>query len=158
MPSVLDLDVRQLLLLGCLATTVAARPDRRVVDRVIVGDIRSERDHAYAGEQVTAGVAHDHAFRQTSGWMRYALTVFDDTEVTISCTFAGTDSPETVDIIVENQRVTSYTFRSAEQATVEFRVPLELTRGRTNVQVMLRATNGPTPALLELRSVQDHNE
>jgi hypothetical protein len=37
-------------------------------------------------------------------------------------------------------------------------VPLELTKGHTNILVMLRATNGPTPALLELRSIQDHNE
>ena len=128
------------------------------MDRITVGDIRSEQDHAYAGEDVTVGAAGGRAFRQARAWMRYALTVFDDTEVTVVCTFLGSDAPRTFDLIVENHAVTSYTFRSTETTTVEFRVPLELTKGRTNILVMLRATNGSTPALLELRTVQDHNE
>lgn len=150
---------RPLFLLACLGATVAAaRPDRRVVDRITVGDVRNEQEHAYAGEDVTAGVAQGRAFRQTRGWMRYALTVFDDTEVTIACTFLGSDAPQTFDLTVENQVVASYTFRSAQPATMELRVPLALTKGHTNIIVVLRATNGPTPALVELRSVQDHNE
>lgn len=149
---------RRLLLVACLGASVAARPDRRIVDRVTVGDVRSEKDHAFAGEGVTSGVTRGHAFRQSRGWMRYALTVFDDTEVTVACTFLGSDAPQTFDLIVENRIVASSTFRSTEQATMEFRVPLELTKGRTNILVMLRATNGVTPALVELRSVQDHNE
>lgn len=129
------------------------------MDRITVGDVRSEVEHAYAGEGVTTGVAAGRAFRQTRGWMRFALTVFDDTEVTIACTFAGTgDVPQVFDLIVENQVVASYTFHSADAAVVELRVPLALTKGRTNILVVLRATNGPTPALLELRTVQDHNE
>jgi hypothetical protein len=148
---------RFLLVVG-LSATVAARPDRRIVDRITIGDVRSEQDHAYAGADVTSGVAGDRAFRQTRAWLRYALTIFDDTEVTVAFTFLGSDAPRTFDLIVENHLVSSYTFRSAETATVELRVPLELTRGQTNILVTLRATNGPTPALLELRSVQDHNE
>lgn len=148
---------RFLLVLG-LGATIAARPDRRIVDRITVGDVRSERDHAYAGADVTSGVAGDRAFRQAGGWLRYALTVFDDTEVTVALTFLGSDAPRTFDLLVENQLVSSYTFRSGVSATVELRVPLELTKGHTNILVMLRATNGPTPALLELRTIQDHNE
>jgi hypothetical protein len=149
---------RRLLFLACLSATVAARPDRRIVDRVMIGDVRSEQEHAYAGNEVSTGVARGHSFRQARGWMRYALTVFDDTEVTVACTFLGSDAPQTFDLIVENQVVASHTFRSREQATVEFRVPVELTKGRTNLIVMLRATNGLTPALVELRTIQDHNE
>jgi hypothetical protein len=37
-------------------------------------------------------------------------------------------------------------------------VPVAHTKGHTNTSVGLRATHGPTPALVELRSVQDHNE
>jgi hypothetical protein len=147
-----------LLLIGTLSATIAARPDRRIVDRVTVGDVRSEQDHAYAGENVTTGASEGRTFRQARNWMRFALTVFDDTEVTVACTFLGSDTPQTFDLIVESRVVTSHTFRSTETRTVEFRVPLEFTKGRTNILVMLRATNGQTPALLELRSVQDHNE
>ena len=105
------------------------------------------RTHAYDGADVTSGVAGGRAFRETRGWMRYALTVFDDTEVTVACTFLGIDAPRTFELIVENRLVSSYTFRSTETATVDLRVPLELTKGHTNILVMLRATNGPTPAL-----------
>ena len=149
---------KQFLVLACLSTTVAARPDRRVVDRITIGDVRGEQEHAYEGAEVTSGVAAGRAFRQARGWLRYALTVFDDTEVTVACTFLGTDAPRTFELIVDNRPVSSHTFRSAETATVEFRVPLEITKGRTNILVMLRAMSGPTPALVELRSVQDHNE
>lgn len=138
---------------------MAAGADRRIVDRVTIGDPRSEREHAYAGDSVIAGVSDGRTFRQARGWMRYALTVFDDTEVSISCSFLGNgDAPQTFDLMVENQVVGSYTFRSAQPTTVEFRVPLAITRGHTNILVVLRATNGPTPPLVELRSVQDHNE
>ena len=102
--------------------------DRRVVDRITIGDARSEREHAYAGEEVSSGVAGG---RQTRGWMRFALNVFDDTEVTIACTFAGGDVAQTFDLVVENQVVASHTFRSRESRTVEFRVPLALTRSTT---------------------------
>jgi hypothetical protein len=153
--------VRLLVLTSLAATVSAYRPDRRIVDRVIVGDVTSEQAHAYDGDGVTTGVAAGRTWRQARGWMRYALTVFDDTEVTVACTFAGTDdAPRTFELIVENHVVTSYTFRSRSTApeTVELRVPIEVTRGHTNIMVMLHATNGPTPALIELRTVQDHNE
>ena len=140
-----------LLLIASLSTTV----DRRVVDRITIGDARSEQEHAYAGEDVSSSIAGG---RQTRAWMRYARTVFDDTEVTVACTFAGSDGQHTFELVVENQLVTTSTFRSRESQTVEFRVPLALTKGQTNILVMLRAINGSTPALLELRSIQDHNE
>jgi hypothetical protein len=130
--------MRSLLVLAFLAGV--ALPDRRIVDRVIVGDARSEQEHAFAA---------------APGWVRYGLNVFDDTEVIVSCTFSGTNTPRTFDVVVENKTITSYTFNSRDSATVEFRVPREVTEGRTNIFVMLR---GNIPALLSLRSIQDHNE
>ncbi|MEO8623065.1 MAG: DUF6805 domain-containing protein, partial [bacterium] len=108
---------RLLLLTICLGATIAARPDRRIVDRVTIGDLRSEQEHAYAGENVTTGASQGRTFRQTRSWMRYALTVFDDTEVTIGCTFLGSDTPGTFDLIVENRVVSTHTFRSTETRT-----------------------------------------
>lgn len=149
---------KKLLLVLGLGAAIAARPDRRIVDRISVGDVRGEQAHAYAGADVTSGVVGGRVFRETRGWLRYALTVFDDTEVTVACTFLGSDTPRTFELTVEDHLVASYTFRSAETTSVELRVPLAFTKGRTNILVMLRATDGPTPALVELRSIQDHNE
>ena len=147
------------LLACCLGATLAARPDRRIVDRITAGDARSEQEHAYAGENATPGHLGVRTFREARGWMRYALTIFDDTEVTIACTFLGSgDAPRTFDLVVEGHVVASHTVRSADSSTINILVPLEITKGRTNILVMLRATIGPTPALLEMRSVQDHNE
>jgi len=143
------------LLAACLGTV---RPDRRVVDKVTVGDVRGELDHAFAGADVASGVVDGRAFREARGWLRYALTVFDDTEVTVAFTFLGADVPRTFDLVVENHLVSTYTFRSAVPATVDLRVPFEFTKGKTNILVTLVAKHGATPALLELRSVQDHNE
>lgn len=144
-----------LLLIACLG---AARPDRRIVDRVTIGDVGSEQDHAYGGVEVSSGVSEGRVFRETRGWLRYGLAIFDDTEVTVAFTFLGAQAPRTFDFIIDNQVVSTYTFRSGSTTTVELRVPLALTKGKTNILVTLRATSGPTPALLGLRSVQDHNE
>ena len=152
---------RAILSMLLLATTLAGRHDRRVVDRIQIGDARSELDHAYEGKDVTSGVSGGRTFRQTRGWIRYALNVFDDNEVTVACTFLGNDnSARTFDLIVENHVVTTYTLRAYSDAatTVEFRVPFDITKGRTNILVTIRAAKGPTPALLELRTLQDHLE
>lgn len=147
------------LLVLSLVATIVSQGDRRIVDRVIVGDTASEVSHAYAGDGVTTGSADGQAFRQARGWMRYALTVFDDTEVTVAATFLGSaGTTGAFDVIVENHVVTTCTFRSTEKTTVEFRVPLSVTYGKTSIIVVLRAADGSTPRLVELRSVQDHNE
>ncbi len=153
------MNARHLLLALSVMTTIATPADRRIVDRVIIGDVVSEESHGYAGGGVTVGTADGRTYRQARGWMRYALTVFDDTEVTLAASFlASGDTARTFDVIVENHLVASHTYRSAETSTVEFRVPFAITRGRTNLLVVLRATDGSTPRLTELRSVQDHNE
>ena len=47
---------------------------------------------------------------------------------------------------------------SSTVAVVETVVPFALTKGRTNIAVMLRAHERVTPPLRELRVMQDHNE
>ena len=93
--------------------------------------------------------------------MRYALNVFDDTEVTVACTLLGADGvPLAFELVVEGQVVATRTLTSASAtpSIVEVRVPFVITRGRTNILVTIRATHGLTPALLEMRTIQDHLE
>ena len=145
-----------------VAATAGARQGRRVVDVAKVGDVLSEHDHDYAGEDVITGVAGGKAFRQARGWMRYSLAVYEDTEVTVACTFLGSEGTRlSFDLVVEDRPVATraFTSPSATPAIVELRVPFAITKGKTNILVMLRATRestGPTPALLELRTIQDH--
>ena len=145
---------------------MAARAhDRRVVDTVIAGNSVSEIAHGYAGHDATSGMVDGKSFRAARGWMRYALTTFDDTEVTLAWTFApsageGANVSREYDVLVEDSVVAtrSYGASSSTVSVVEIVVPFALTKGRTNIAVMLRAHGGSTPALREVRVIQDHNE
>jgi len=160
----------RLLLVLFAAAQVARNPeraaDRRVVDTVDAGDARSEADHGYAAQDDSAGVSDGRAFRQARGWMRYAVTTFDDTDVTIECTFLTGNAPRRYDVVVEDSVVASRTLAAgvtdtgtgAGTVVVEVAVPFTLTKGRSNIAVVLRGRGGPTPALHKLRTVQEHHE
>ena len=150
-------------LLAACATAMAAspfiRPDRRVVDLVEAGSALSEALHGYAGHDDTTGTADGRAYRQARGWMRYAVTTFDDTEVTIACTFLGSASGS-FDLIVEDSVIATkrVDVTTGTPTVVELLVPFAVTKGKTSIAVTLRAHDGPTPRLHELRTIQDHNE
>lgn len=150
-------------LLAACATAASANPfatrDRRVVDRVEAGNALSEAMHGYVGHDDTTGTVSGQAYRQARGWIRYALTTFDDTDVTIACTFLSTVSGN-YDLIVEDSLIASKHFAAAADTptVVEILVPFAVTKGKTSIAVMLRARGGPTPRLHELRTIQDHNE
>ncbi len=151
--------------------------DRRVVDVAEAGDARSESTHGYAGHEASSGVAGGAPYRQARGWMRYALATFDDTEVTVACTFVAPDGvaegaadesaagravngPRAYDVVVEDSVVATRTVSASAAApvVVEIPVPFVLTKGKTNIAVVIRARGGPTPALRQIRTIQDHNE
>ena len=139
--------------------------DRRVVDTVVAGNPASESLHGYVGHDAVSGIADGTSYREARGWMRYALTTFDDTEVTLAWTFApsvgeGASLSREYEVVVEDTVVATRLNNSGASnvAVVEIVVPFALTKGRTNIAVMLRARGGPTPALREVRVIQDHNE
>ena len=150
------------ILLACGTTGIAGGQGRRVVDGVKVGDAIAERAHDYAGERVSDGLAEDgRRFRQALGWQRYTLAVYDDSEVALSFTFRGSEGRlESFDLMVEGRKVAAPTFTSlsAVPATIEIRLPMALTAGKTSLIVVLRAVDGPTPGLIELYALQEHLE
>ena len=149
---------------GSLASSIgmaAPAQGRRVVDVVTMGDGRSEREHDYAGDRVIEGVVDGRIFRQAAGWLRVSLTVYEDTEVTLVGTFRGSaGAPLAFELLVEGRQVNvpAFVSPSTAPARVEFRVPMALTQGKTRISVTLRAANGLTPGLIELRTVQEHLE
>lgn len=146
--------------LGAAATSSTVARDRRVVDVAEVGNARSEAAHGYAGHEVIAGTVDGKPFRQARGWMHFALTTFDDTEVTVSCTFVGIDSVSRgYDLVVEDSVIATRTLPAQAAPTiVDVTVPFSLTKGKTNITIVLRARGGLTPALREVRTIQDHHE
>lgn len=148
-------------LAACLLNMPGSAVDRRVVDVAEAGDPASEASHGFAGHDAASGVANGKPYRSTQGWMRYALTTYDDTEVTVALVFAGIDSvPRSYDVVVEDSVIASRTFSPTTGGTVvvELGVPFGITKGKASIAVVLRARGGPTPALHEIRTVQDHNE
>ena len=148
--------------LACAGTALAVPAQaRRVVDVVTIGSAASERDHEFAGEGVSTRAAGGRTFREARGWQRYVLTVYDDSDVTLVCTFGGSaGAPRAYVLEVEGTAVPVTPFQSASSAPVdvEIVVPLALTRRRTTIAVTLRAVAGPTPALVQMRTVQEHLE
>ena len=148
-------------LAALLFATAAARPDRRIVDTAEAGNSSSEAVHGYAGDNVSVGVLDGKSYRQARGWMHYALKTFEDTPVTVACTFVSTDNvARGYDIVVEDSVLVSRTFTSQSNApsVVEIAVPFSLTKGKVSVAVIIRARGGPTPALHMIRTIQDHYE
>lgn len=151
-------------------TITAARIDRRVVDTVDAGDATSEASHGYVGSDVTAGMSGGKSFRQARGWMHYALTTFDDTPVTVACTFLGSDNTgHSYDVFVEDSLIATKSFvaQAGLPVVVEIAVPFAVTKGRSHIAVIIRpgqtviggtANSGSTPMLRQIRTIQDHNE
>ena len=145
---------------ACPASAVAGQA-RRVVDLVTVGAASSERDHEFSGAGVSTGVADGRTYREALGWQRYVLTVYEDSDVTLVCTFRGSNGPARPYVLeVEGTAVPVKPFTSATLAPVdvEIHVPAALSRRRTTIAVTIRAVDGPTPAVIQLKTVQEHLE
>jgi len=150
-----------------LTTTNQLNADRRVVDVVEVGDAVSEAAHGFDGSDVVRGAVNGKAFRQTRGWMHFAMKTFDDTPVTIACTFlvsGGNPSPRTFELVVEDSVVARRTVTvssdtaAVEPLVVEFPVPFSLTKGKTSIAIFVRGRGALTPAFHQIRTIQDHYE
>ncbi len=159
--------LRAILLALALVANSFTEPgfDRRVVDVVDVGNAQSEAAHGYDAHNAIIGSSGGQSFRQTLGWLHYTMTTFDDTEVTIACTFvaaggARAGESQRFDLVVEDSVIATrtVTVSGATSATVDVVVPLSLTKGKTRIVVIVRAREGITPALRQLRTIQDHYE
>ncbi len=148
-------------LLTMVMASIATAQGLRVVDVVTVGDRISEAEHEYSGDGVIDGTVDGRPYRQTRGSLSYTLNVFDDTEVAVICVFRGTEGRRLAfDVLVEGRKVRTSTLvtPSAAPSSVEIRVPGDFTRNLTRIFVTVRAVDGPTPGLIELRTVQEHLE
>ena len=149
------------LALGAAATARTVAPDRRVVDVAEVGNALSAAAHGYAGHDVIDGTTDGTPYRQTRGWMHFALKTFEDTDVTVTCTFVGLDTVSRgYDLVVEDSVIATRTLslQSGVSTVIETAVPFSLTKGKASIAVVIRARGGLTPPLRELRTIQDHQE
>lgn len=162
-----------LLAIGGMLTTAAVNDfvDRRVVDAVRVGDFESELHRGFADHESNAASDSLGSYRVVSGWLHYSLATFEDTEVTVGIALTSEREPRLVDVLVEDSLIRTVNTDSLNQPGIrvasaagagitmlEIDVPFTLTRGKSQITVVLRSRNGVTPKLREVRTIQYHNE
>jgi hypothetical protein len=134
----------------------------RVVDAVNVTNAREEVAHELDGEEMTVGESAGRKWRSAAGWFSYALRIYEDTSLTIVCTFGDSGGTrEVFDILVDGRKAAARVRESQGSNPREFRLslPLAETAGKTEVIVTFRARPGAfTARLLEVRTVQEHLE
>ncbi len=152
--------------LGLVVVTAAAglhaSQSVRVVDSVVVGQAGDETAHQLAGIDTTTGKAAGRTWRSATGWFGYSLRIYDDSPLTIVCVLADGDAAgEAFDVLVDGEKAARVTREAGKTkgATVEVRLALKDTEGKTSVVVKLAALPGSrTARLLELRTMQEHLE
>jgi hypothetical protein len=153
------------LLFAMTGTFGAERPAAqgvRVVDGVNVTSAREETAHALHGEEMTVGEIAGRKWRSATGWFGYSLRIYEDTPLTIVCTFADVDGDrEAFDVLVDGRQVAAEIHRPQRPNPRELRLTLPLTdtAGKSQVTITFRAhPDARTARLLEVRSVQEHLE
>jgi hypothetical protein len=133
--------------------------DERTVDRVIVGNAESEKDHNLQGKNTASGLFRNMLWRHAgNGWFSYELRVRPDAKNVLLCTYWGSDSGNRrFDILIDNREIARQTLnreKPEEFFDVEYVIPEELTRGRKQVTVRVQADDGATAGgVFDLRIV-----
>ncbi|MCR4415252.1 MAG: glycoside hydrolase family 127 protein [Thermoguttaceae bacterium] len=125
-----------------------ARRAARTVDAVEIGDPSSESQHDFRGERTESGAGGAGRWRHATagGWFSYRLKVPADTPTVLCCTYWGGDTPpRRFDILIDGTPIATQELdrnRPGEFFDVEYPVPPELTRGKSQITVRFQARPG----------------
>ena len=140
-----------------------ARPTLRpgVLDKVIVGDHRSDREHNFQAYRFQSGERTGQKWVKSSLSFRYDVDVDTTQGCTLKCTYWGGDKDSAFDILLDglplaNQSLTGG--KDMEFIDVKYPIPERLIHGKKRVSVMFRAGRGkPTAELCGCEIVQGKN-
>lgn len=120
--------------------------DERTIDFFQPGDIDEERRHLFEGPQSTSHEHRnrDHRITLANGWFRFNLRTLPNQPVALNLEYwgGGYRREKSFDILVEGQKIASEDVTKARGDhffTVEYEIPAELTRGKNQITVELRA-------------------
>jgi DUF1680 family protein len=117
----------------------------RTIDRVEIGDARSEAAHGLAGERTQSGAGGDRHWRHAvaGGWFSYRMRVLPEGPITLLCTYWGDDAgARTFDVLIDGVKVTTQQLEHnapGEFFDVELDLAPELTRGKGQITVRFQA-------------------
>ena len=135
----------------------------RTVDRLRLGEMQPERDHAFAGEHLQGGEAHGRQWRsaEDGGYFAFVMKVDSTAANVLICDYWGDDHRGRVfDIQVDGKTIATQRLGSFKQSKfyeVSYPVPAELVRGKGSVTVKLvarSAQNGVGPVSGVIRMVR----
>jgi len=121
--------------------------EERLIDRVSVGEAESEKAHDLLAEKSESGELRGELWRHAvdGGWFSYDLQVLPDKPMVLLGRYWGSDIGRTFDIQVEGVKIVTQTVNvnfPGDFFEVEYKIPPELTRGKTKVTVRYQAPPG----------------
>src|SRR6185312_3824842 len=122
----------------------------RTIDRVRLGEMQPERDHAFTGEGMEVGDAHGRKWRsaENGGWFSFVIKVDSSAGNTLLCSYWGDDHRgRTWDIQVDGQTIATQnltTFKQSKFYDIGYPIPRELVMGKQTVTVKFVARNKHT--------------
>ena len=122
----------------------------RRIDVVSIGVRPSEQEHEFSGQNTQTGPHLGRRWRHAAngGFFGYTLAVSPDQPTTLRCTYWGSDSgPRTFDILVDERKIATQTLdrdKPDEFFDVQYKLPVDLTRGKSKVTVKFQAHPGKT--------------
>ncbi len=144
-----------------LAAAEARRKEieRLTVDAVRGGEPQSERDHGFLGEGTSEGFFEGRRWRAADkGWFSYELKVVPDKQVTLVCTYRGSEGRRRIfDVLVDGEKVATQALEIHPTELFDFEYPLpeNLTRGKQRITVKFQAHPDATAGnVVDVRIVQ----
>jgi hypothetical protein len=117
------------------------------LDRVIVGDQQSEREHNFQAWRFQTGERDGRKWVKSPQSFRYDLNVDPDQVNTLACTFWAGDKDCNFDILIDGLRMTSQTLTGGKEdefVEMKYQIPADLVQGKKRVAVIFRAKGGKT--------------
>ena len=116
-----------------------------LVDKVIVGDHRSDREHNFQAYRFQTGERMGKAWVKSPLSIRYDLNVDSSHECTLKCTYWGGDKDCSFAISVDGLLLSTQALSGGKDndfVDVSYPIPGDLLRGKKRVSIMFRAERG----------------
>jgi hypothetical protein len=124
-----------------------------VVDRVVVGNMQSEKEHNFQAYRSSRGESGGRRWVRSPLWFRYDMNVLPDSQMTLLCTYTGDAKDQSFDILIDGLPMKEETLQAAkpgEPTAMSYDIPFDLLKGKRRVAIMFRGKNNrSTPGLFE---------
>ena len=128
--------------------------EAQIVDQVAIGDTTSETQHNLNANNSATGQFSGRNWRDAnenlsaSGWFSYSLAVLPNTQMSLACTYWGSDSGSRLfDILINGTIIATQALTNNDPGqffTVNYPIPTNLTWGASSITVLFNAHSGYT--------------